>query len=84
MRTLAFMIVLAQVLILGPLFALYGQVDPCRALAAEMANRQGPPSVVGGIINGDPEVASRRDTADLSTGQCFVRIYQSWSQRITG
>ena len=84
MRTLAFMIVLAQVLILGPLLALYGQVDPCRALAAEMASRQGPPSVVGGIINGDPQVAARREIADLSTGQCYVRIYQSWSQRITG
>jgi hypothetical protein len=84
MRTLAFMIVLAQVLILGPLLALYGQVDPCRALAAEMASRQGPPSVVGGIINGDPQVVARREIADLSTGQCYVRIYQSWSQRITG
>lgn len=84
MRTLAFLIVLAQVVILGPLLALYGQVDPCRALAAEMASRQGSPSVVGGIINGDPEIAARRETAELSTGQCFVRVYQSWSQRITG
>lgn len=84
MRTLAFMIVLAQFLILGPLFLFYGQVDPCRALAAEMASRQGSPSIVGGIINGDPEVAARRDIADLSTGQCYVRIYQSWAQRITG
>jgi hypothetical protein len=84
MRTLASLIVLAQVLILGPLFALYGQVDPCRALAAEMANRQGSPGLVGGIINGDPEAAARREIADLSTGQCYVRIYQSWAQRITG
>jgi hypothetical protein len=84
MRTLAFMIVLAQVLILGPLLALYGQVDPCRALAAEMASRQGPPSVVGGIINGDPQVAARREIADLSTGQCYVRVYRSLWQRITG
>ncbi len=84
MRTLAFLIVLAQALILGPLFAFYGQVDPCRALAAEMAQRQGAPSVVGGIINGDPEVAARKDIAALSTGECYVRIYQSWSQRITG
>jgi hypothetical protein len=49
-----------------------------------MASRQGPPSVVGGIINGDPQAAARREIADLSTGQCYVRIYQSWSQRITG
>ncbi|MBI1212917.1 MAG: hypothetical protein GC190_15755 [Alphaproteobacteria bacterium] len=84
MRTLAFMIVLAEVLILGPLMLLYGQVDPCRALAAEMANREGPTSLVGDIINGDPEVAARRDIADLSTGQCYVRIYQSWIHRITG
>jgi len=84
MRTLASMIVLAQVLILGPLLLLYGQVDPCRALAAEMASRQGPPSVVGGLINGDPEIAARREVADLSTGQCLMRIYESWGQRITG
>jgi hypothetical protein len=84
MRALASLIVLAQVLLLGPLLLLYGQVDPCRALAAETASRQGSPSMVGGIINGDPEVAARRDIADLSTGQCFVRIYQSWTQRITG
>ena len=53
-------------------------------IAAEMAQRQGAPSVVGGIINGDPEVAARREIAGLSTGECYVRIYQSWSQRITG
>jgi hypothetical protein len=84
MRTLASMILLAQVLILGPLLLLYGQIDPCRALAAEMASRQGQPSLVGGIINGDPQVSARREIADLSTGQCLVRIYESWGQRITG
>ena len=84
MRTIAFLILLAQILILGPLFVFYGQIDPCRALAAEMVQRQGPPTVVGGIINGDPEIAARKDTAALSTGQCYVRIYQSWAQRITG
>jgi hypothetical protein len=84
MRALASLIVLAQVILLGPLLLLYGQVDPCRALAAEMASRQGSPSIVGGIINGDPVVAARRDIADLSTGQCYARIYQSWAQRVTG
>jgi len=84
MRTFAFMIVLAAAVILGPLLLLYGQIDPCRALAAELASRQGPPSLVGGIINGDPEVNARRDVADLSTTQCYVRIYESWWQRITG
>ena len=84
MRTIAFLIVLAQALTLGPLFALYGQVDPCRALAAEMASRQGPSSIVGGAINGDPEIAARRDTAEFSSGKCFGRIYQSWTQRVTG
>jgi hypothetical protein len=84
MRMLASLIVLAQLLILGPLLLLYGQVDPCRALAAEMASRQGQPSLVGGIINGDPEISARREIADLSTGQCYLRIYESWGQRITG
>jgi hypothetical protein len=78
------LIVLAQVVLLGPLFAIYGQIDPCRALAAEMARRQGSPGVVGGLINGDPEIAARKDTAELSTGACYARIYQSWAQRITG
>jgi len=84
MRTLAFLIVLAQGVILGPLFAFYGQIDPCRALAAEMAQRQGAPGVVGGLLNGNPEITARRDIAELSTGECYVRIYQSWAQRITG
>jgi hypothetical protein len=84
MRTLASLILLAQVIILGPLFLLYGQVDPCRALAAEMAQRQGEPSLVGGLLNSEPEIAARRDVAELSSATCLTRIYQSWSERVTG
>ena len=61
-----------------------GYRDPCRALAAEMASRQGPQSIVGEIINGDPQADARREIAELSTAQCFGRLYQSWWERITG
>ena len=87
MRSIAFLFVLAQLVFLGPLFLWYGQVDPCRALAAEMAARQKASGGLGTAIEdtfGDLEVNARREIADKSTGQCVSALFSSWGGRVTG
>lgn len=84
MRTFAFLVVLAELIFLGPLYLMYGQVDPCRALAAEMASREEPPGMVGDLLNGDPEISARREIAEQSTSQCTGAIVQSWMDRVGG
>lgn len=87
MRTVAFGIIVLQLLLLGPLFAMYGQVDPCRALAKEMALRAEAAGGVGVALDqafGDLEINARREVADRSTGQCYADIFSSWGGRVTG
>lgn len=87
MRTIAFIILLFQAALLGPLFLLYGQVDPCRALAKEIASRAeaaGGLSVAVDSAFGDLEIDARRDIADHSTGDCAGKLVTSWSERVTG
>lgn len=77
MRSIAFLIVLILLVLLGPLYAMYGQVDPCRALAKDLAMRA---EKAGGLVNtvdqvfGDPEIQARRDTAEKSTWQCAAEL----------
>lgn len=84
MRYIASLIVAVQLAVLGPLFYLYGQVDPCRALAQEIATRA---EAAGGLITaidktfGDLEIDARRDIADHSTGECFTQLFASWTDR---
>ena len=87
MRTLAFLIVLVELAILGPLFLLYGQVDPCRALAKEIAARAEAAGGLGVAVDsafGDLEIDARRDIADHSTGECMGKLVTSWTERVTG
>jgi hypothetical protein len=87
MRTIAFIFVLAQVACLGPLFLLYGQVDPCRALAKEIASRAEAAGGLGVAVDsafGDLEIDARRDIADNSTGECVGKLFTSWRERVTG
>ena len=84
MRTLASFLVALQLITLGPLYAFYGQVDPCRALASEIAARA---EAAGGLGNtledafGDLEINARKDIADHSTGQCVSQLFTNWSER---
>lgn len=84
MRALASLIVAIQLAVLGPLFYFYGQVDPCRALAQEIATRA---EAAGGLITaidktfGDLEIDARRDIADHSTGECMGQLISSWTDR---
>lgn len=87
MRAVAFGIIVLQLLLLGPLFAMYGQVDPCRALAKEMALRAEAAGGLGVTVEdafGDLEINARREVADRSTGQCYADIFSSWGSRLGG
>lgn len=87
MRTIAFIVVLAEAALFAPLFLLYGQVDPCRALAKEVASRAEAAGGLGVTIDsafGDLEIDARRDIADHSTADCLGKLVTSWTERVTG
>ena len=87
MRSIAFLIVLAQLVTLGPLYVMYGQVDPCRALAKEIASRAQAAGGIGVTIEdtfGNLEINARRDIADRSTGACVSELFSNWGGRVTG
>jgi hypothetical protein len=87
MRTLASFLVALQLITLGPLYAMYGQVDPCRALASELAARAEAAGGLGVAVEdtfGDLEVNARKDIADQSTGQCVSQLFTNWSERAMG
>ena len=84
MRALASFLVAIQLVTLGPLLYLYGQVDPCRALAKEIAVRAEAAGDIGNTIEdalGDLEVNARRDIADQSTGECIGQLFANWTDR---
>ena len=77
MRTIAFLIVLAELVLFAPLYAAYGQVDPCRALAKEMANRADAAGGLGVALKGafgSLEIDARRELAEHSSTQCYGRL----------
>ena len=87
MRSICLLIVLAQIVVLAPLYWNYGQIDPCRALAKEIALRADAAGGLGVTIDsafGDLEIDARRDIADHSTGACASKLITSWSERATG
>ena len=82
MRSLAFLLVLAELLFLGPLYLMYGQVDPCRALAKDLATRADKEGGIGTTVDkvfGDLEVNARKDVADKSTMQCSWELLGNWT-----
>jgi hypothetical protein len=80
MRRLIFTVLSVLVLAAGGLFAAYGQVDPCRALAVEHARRAEDASglPVAGIV----EPVSRLQTSQLSTPACTGDLIRSWGERL--
>jgi hypothetical protein len=84
MRALASFLVAIQLVTFGPLLYLYGQVDPCRALAKEIAVRAEAAGGIGNTIEdalGDLEINARRDIADHSTGECVGQLFANWTDR---
>ena len=87
MRTIAFVIVFAELVLLAPLYAAYGQVDPCRALAKEIADRAEAAGGLGLAVKrafADLEIDARKDLADHSTPQCYGKLLASWTERVSG
>lgn len=87
MRTLASFLIALQLVTLGPLYLIYGQVDPCRALAGEIASRAEAAGGLGVAVEdafGSLEVNARKDIADQSTGQCVSQLFTHWSERAVG
>ncbi len=87
MRSIALLFVLVQLVVLGPLYLMYGQVDPCRALAKEISLRAQSAGGVGVAVDqvfGDLEINARRDIADRSTMQCASELLGNWTGRVTG
>lgn len=81
MRSIAFLIVLVQLILLGPLYLMYGQVDPCRALAKDIAQRAEKAGGLGNAIDdvfGDLEISARRDVAEKSTMECAAELAGKW------
>ena len=61
----------------GGLYAAYGQVDPCRALAVERARHE-----VGSHASGIAEPVTRAGTSQMSTGACVRGLADSWVARL--
>ncbi len=83
MRTIAFVIVFAELVLLAPLYAAYGQVDPCCALAKEIADRA---ETAGGLGVAVKHAFARsrnqrpNDIADRST-RMLRQTPASWTER---
>ena len=87
MRTAAALVLVLELVLLAPLFLIYGQVDPCRALAKEISWRADAAGGLGVTLTrtfGDLEIDARRDVAEYSTSECLGKLVTSWSERVTG
>ena len=87
MRTLASAILVIELILFLPLLLIYGQVDPCRALAKEISWRADAAGGLGVTLTrtfGDLEIDARRDVAEYSTGECVGKLFTSWGERVTG
>jgi len=61
----------------GGLYAAYGQVDPCRALAVERARH-----AVGPHASALAEPVTRAATGQMSTGACVRGLAHAWIARL--
>ena len=75
-RLIMFVVVLIAVFF-GGLYAAYGQVDPCRALAVERARH-----AVGSHASGIAEPVTRAETSEMSTGACVRGLADAWIARL--
>ncbi len=81
MRALVLTGLAIALLATGALFAAYGQIDPCRALAVEQARRAENSS--GLPVAGFVEPFSRMHTSQLSTAECARDLVASWIERLS-
>ena len=74
-RALVMTPLLLIVLCVGGVYAAYGQVDPCRALAVEQARTSAAPT-------GLAEPFTRIGTSQMSSTECVRGLLGSWRERI--
>ncbi|HAH11827.1 MAG TPA: hypothetical protein DCL54_10835 [Alphaproteobacteria bacterium] len=77
-RTLAFLLVLVQVLVFAPLVYVYGQVDPCRALAVDKMQRA--TTAQGERGSEKTEAALRKETVTMTHGDCALELLKANTQ----
>ncbi len=83
LRILSFLIALPLLFIVlagAGLYAAYGQVDPCRALAVERTRRTEAETGIG--LERVVEPWMRAQTSQLSTGRCMRDLVHSWKTRM--
>ncbi|MBU6297017.1 MAG: hypothetical protein KGJ79_13605 [Alphaproteobacteria bacterium] len=76
-RSLIMTPILLIVLCAGGLYAAYGQVDPCRALAVERARTSAVPT-------GLAEPFARLGTSQMSSTACAGALLGTWWKRVAG
>ena len=60
----------------GGLYATYGQIEPCRALAERARH------MVGSTASGIVEPVTRAGTSQMSTGACVRGLADAWIARL--
>ena len=75
-RLILFILMLVALFFAG-LYAAYGQVDPCRALAVERARH-----AVGSHASVIAEPVTRAATGQMSTGACVRGLAHAWIARL--
>jgi hypothetical protein len=78
-RALVILPLLLIVVGIGAMYISYGQIDPCRALAVERADRAA--DAIGLGIGGAIEKWTRLETSQMTTGQCVTGLLDSWGER---
>lgn len=80
-RTFVVLPCMVIILALGALYAAYGQIEPCRALAIERARRAENSS--GLPVSAVVEPITRMETSEMSTPACTRELFVSWGERLS-
>jgi len=71
------------VIFLAASYLLTGEVEPCKALAAERAAAAEQSGSLIGALGFDLQLWHRRETSQLSTGACMAELAGMWQGRLT-
>ncbi len=68
----------------GAVYYVYGEVEPCRVLAAEYAFRAEKEGSLLGVLGVDLAKMYRAETSQYSMGECSGKLIDSWVERLSG
>lgn len=71
------------VIFLAASYLLTGEVEPCKALAAERAAAAEKSGSLIGALGFDLQLWHRRETSQLSTGTCMAELASAWQAKLT-